>query len=84
MVGSLTCIMGQNFHLVNSNMITAKQEMNMLTKDEQKNVQCLVPVTTDSPLLSVPLLSTVGIHHPAHVWAQQRPGRLQQRLHQRR
>lgn len=36
MVGSLMCIMGQNFHLENRNMITAKQEMNMLTKDEQK------------------------------------------------
>lgn len=36
MVGSLTCIMGQYLHLENRNMITAKQEMNMLTKDEQK------------------------------------------------
>lgn len=37
----------------------------------------------NSPLLGVPLLSAVGVHHPAHVWAQQGPGRVQQRLHQR-
>lgn len=35
-----------------------------------------------SPLLIVPLFSTVGVHHPAHVWVQQGPSRVQQRLHQ--
>lgn len=35
----------------------------------------------DSPPLSVPVFSTVGVHHPAQVWAQQRPSRVQQRLH---
>lgn len=34
-------------------------------------------------MLSVPVFSTVGVHHPAHVWAQQGSGRVQQWLHQR-
>lgn len=50
-------------------------------------LQCFTPVeaaSSDSPALLVPLLSTVGVNHPAQVWAPQGPGRVQQRLHQRR
>lgn len=38
---------------------------------------------TDSPLLGVVLPATVGVHHPAHVWAQLRAGRVQEGLHHR-
>lgn len=48
-------------------------------------LHCFKPVkaaSSNSPPLLVPLLSTVGINHPAQVWALQGPGRVQQRLHQ--
>lgn len=53
MAGSWKCIMGQNFHLENRNMFIAKQEMKMLTKDEQKQWLQTHPCSVfhSSPLL---------------------------------
>lgn len=47
-------------------------------------LRTLEAVSSHSPPLAVPLLSTVGVDHPAQVWAPQGPGRVQQRLHHRR
>lgn len=58
-------------------------QMKWMTDTSIVMTEAVTSLMMHSPLLSVPLFSTVGVHHPAHVWVQQWPGRVQQGLHQR-
>lgn len=61
--------------------VNDSRQFGSFQKDEQSWINSLLS-QTDLPLLWVPILSTVGVNHPAYFWAQQRPGRVQQWLHQ--